>query len=95
MSEKIDWIEAQGVYVNLHVGDRTYLYRSTVAQLEQRLDPEKFVRVHRSAMVNTSRIRELRSLTHGEYAVALAGGTELKLSRSYRGAFEAWLKQPL
>ena len=91
----IDWIEAAGVYVNLHVGSKAHLYRATVGQMQERLDPRKFVRVHRSTMVNTSRIAELQPRTHGDYAVILKGGVEVSLSRGYRSQFESWLQQPL
>lgn len=91
----IDWIEAAGVYVNLHVGTKSHLYRATVGQLRERLDPRKFVRVHRSTMVNTSRIAELQPRTHGDYAVILKTGVEVSLSRGYRSEFETWLRQPL
>lgn len=91
----IDWIEAAGVYVYLHVGTKSHLYRSSVTQLCQRLDPSRFVRIHRSATVNTSRLRELRPRSHGDYTVVLKSGTELTLSRGYRINLEAWLKQPL
>jgi two-component system LytT family response regulator len=91
----IDWIEAAGVYVHLHVGPKAHLYRATVGHLEERLDPRKFVRVHRSTMVNTSRIVELQPRTHGDYAVILKCGIELSLSRGYRPGFENWLRQPL
>lgn len=73
----VDWVEAAGVYVYVHVGTKRHLYRSSVTQLVQRLDPQRFVRVHRSAAVNTSRIRELRSLSHGDYSLILKDGTEL------------------
>jgi two-component system LytT family response regulator len=91
----VDWIEACGVYVNLHVGPKTHLYRSSVAHLLLRLDPNRFVRVHRSAAVNTSRILELQPRSHGDYTVVLKDGTELIMSRGYRSQFEQWLKQPL
>lgn len=89
----IDWIEAAGVYVYLHAGAKTHLYRSSVAQLVQRLDPERFVRIHRSAVVNTSRIAELRPRTHGDYTLVLKNGEELALSRGYRPQLETWLRQ--
>ena len=92
---EVDWIEAAGVYVYLHVGAKTHLYRSSVAQLVQRLDPKGFVRIHRSAAVNTSRIRELRTRTHGDYTLVLKTGAELTLSRGYRSQLEQWLQQPL
>jgi two-component system LytT family response regulator len=91
----VDWIEASGVYVYLHVGQKTHLYRSSVAHLLQRLDPKGFVRVHRSAAVNTSRIKELQPRSHGDYTVVLKDGTELIMSRGYRPQFEFWLRQPL
>lgn len=91
----VDWIEAAGVYVYLHVGAKVHLYRSSVAQLVQRLDPKRFVRIHRSAAVNTSRIRELHARSHGDYTLVLKDGTELTLSRGYRTHLEGWLRQPL
>ncbi len=91
--DDINWIEAAGVYVYLHAGTRTHLYRSSVAQLVQRLDPDRFVRIHRSAAVNTSRIGELRSRTHGDYTLVLKSGEELTLSRGYRPQLETWLRQ--
>jgi two-component system LytT family response regulator len=93
--EHVDWIEAAGVYVYLHVGTKTHLYRSSVAQLVHRLDPKRFVRIHRSAAVNTSRIRELHARSHGDYTLVLKDGTELTLSRGYRTHLEGWLRQPL
>ncbi len=91
----VDWIEASGVYVHLHVGPKTHLYRSSVAHLLQRLDPKRFVRVHRSTAVNTDRIRELQPRSHGDYTVILKDGTELIMSRGFRSQFEQWLRQPL
>jgi two-component system, LytTR family, response regulator len=93
--DDVDWIEAAGVYVTLHIGDKAHLYRSSIAQLLQRLDPGKFVRVHRSAAVNTARIRELRPRSHGDFTVVLKNGAELTMSRGYRPQLEGWLRQPL
>jgi two-component system, LytTR family, response regulator len=93
--DDVDWIEAAGVYVYLHVGQKAHLYRSSVTQLLQRLDPRRFVRVHRSAAVNTSRIRELHARSHGDFTVIMKGGTEVLLSRAYRSSVEAWLRQPI
>jgi two-component system LytT family response regulator len=93
--DDVDWIEASGVYVNLHVGQRSHLYRSSLAHLLQRLDPQRFVRVHRSLAVNTTRIRELQPRSHGDYTVVLKDGTELVMSRGFRPQFEHWLRQPL
>jgi two-component system LytT family response regulator len=93
--EDVDWIEAAGMYVTLHAGTRTHLYRSSLAHLLQRLDPARFVRVHRSIAVNTERIRELQPRSHGDYTVVLKTGTELVMSRGFRPQFEHWLRQPL
>lgn len=83
-TEEIDWISAEGNYVNLHVKKDSYLLRETISSLEAQLDPQKFVRIHRSQIVNIDRIRELRHWSHGEYQVILHDGAELMLSRSYR-----------
>jgi two-component system LytT family response regulator len=91
----VDWIEAAGVYIYLHTGSKSHLYRSSVTQLLQRLHPLRFVRIHRSTAVNTSRIRELRPLSHGDFIVVLKDGTELTLSRAYRRHLETWLRQPI
>jgi two-component system LytT family response regulator len=91
----IDWIEAAGVYIHLHVGSKTHLYRSSVVHMLERLNPAHFVRLHRSAVVNTARICELQTRSHGDYTVVLQNGTELMMSRAYRPALETWLRQPL
>jgi two-component system LytT family response regulator len=82
--EEIDWIEAADNYVCLHVGRESHLLRGTMASIEERLDARKFLRIHRSTIVNLDRVRELAPLFHGDYAVRLRDGTELLLSRSYR-----------
>lgn len=82
--EDIDWIEAADNYVNLHAGTDTHLIRETMNALEQRLDSHRFLRIHRSTIVNADRIKELRPWFHGEYVVLLENGTELTLSRTYR-----------
>jgi len=92
---EIDWIEADGVYVNLHAGSRTYLYRSSMGSLHKRLDPKVFLRVHRSVTVNANHIRELEVRTHGDHTVTLKDGTKLPLSRTYRAQMEAWLRKSL
>ncbi|MPZ18944.1 MAG: hypothetical protein GEV06_13665 [Luteitalea sp.] len=92
---EIDWIEAAGVYVHLHVGAKTHPHRASVTQLLERLDSRLFVRIHRSAAVNPARIRELQPRTRGDYTVILADGTELMLSRGYRYGLERWLRQKL
>ena len=80
----VDWIEAAKNYVRLHVGDRTHLLRSTLTALEQRLDPERFRRINRSAVVNLDRVRELQPWFHGDAIIILQTGTRVTLSRRYR-----------
>jgi two-component system LytT family response regulator len=87
--EDIDWIEGAGVYARLHVGPKTHLLRETLTNLAEQLDPERFVRIHRSTIVNRERVSELRSYFHGEYIVLLEDGTQLKLSRTYRDSLES------
>lgn len=83
-TEEIDWIEAAANYLKLHVGPEAHLLRETMSSLEARLDPEKFLRIHRSTIVNIERIQELQPWFHGDYVVLLLDGTKLTLSRSYR-----------
>ncbi len=87
----MDWIEAADNYVRLHARGERHLVRETVRSLEGRLDPAHFARIHRSAIVNLARIRELQPTFNGEYAVLLELGTKLTLSRSYRDAVRAKL----
>ncbi|MEO8201337.1 MAG: LytTR family DNA-binding domain-containing protein [Gemmatimonadota bacterium] len=84
----VDWIEAADNYVRLHAGDKRHVVRETMKNLETRLDPGQFVRIHRSAMVNLSRVDELRALPSGDYVVRLKNGESLTLSRRYREGFE-------
>lgn len=83
-SGDVDWIEAADNYVTLHVGTDTHMLRETMTSLEARLDPQQFMRISRSTIVNLERIKELQPMFHGDYAVILRGGTRLNLSRSYR-----------
>jgi two-component system, LytTR family, response regulator len=89
--EQIDWFESAGNYVRLHVGRDRYLLRETMSGLEEKLDPAQFVRIHRSAIVNVERIREMQPTSHGEYLVMLADDTRLTLSRVYRERIEPLL----
>ncbi len=82
--DSIEWIESQGNYLALHVGSRAHLIRETLASFERRLDPDKFVRVHRRTIVAMARIREIRPLANGDSEVVLHDGRELRASRSYR-----------
>jgi len=83
---EIDWVEACGNYVSLHIGKKGWLLRETIAAMDQRLAPHGFARIHRSTLVNVERVAELRALANGEFAVLLRDGDELKLSRSFRHA---------
>lgn len=86
--EDIDWIEAAGDYVGLHVGKKNHLLRESMTGMEARLDARRFVRIHRSTIVNVERIKELRPYFHGDYIVYLKDGTELRLSRRYWNRLE-------
>ncbi|MBI1743624.1 response regulator transcription factor [Candidatus Acetothermia bacterium] len=83
-TEEIDWIEAAGNYVRLHMGREAHLLRETVSGLEAQLNPEKFARIHRSTIVNLERIKELQPWFRGDYVVFLQDNTRLTLSRNYR-----------
>ncbi|HMF57967.1 MAG TPA: LytTR family DNA-binding domain-containing protein [Pyrinomonadaceae bacterium] len=83
-TEEIDWVEAEGNYVSVHAGKKSHLIRETISNLESKLDPKKFLRIHRSSIVNISRIQELQPWFHGEYHILLLDGTQLTLSRNYR-----------
>jgi two-component system LytT family response regulator len=83
-ADDIDWLEAEGKYVRLHVGKETHLLREAISSLESRLDPKKFLRIHRSHIVNIERIQELEAWFHNEYRVLLRDGTKLMMSRSCR-----------
>jgi len=84
----VDWIEAAGNYVHLHIGARVHAVRSTLRALEARLDPRQFGRIHRSQIVNLDRVDELQPWSHGDVRIVLKDGTELTLSRTQRPAFE-------
>jgi two-component system, LytTR family, response regulator len=83
---EIDWIEADGKHAVLHAGRETHVVRHTLTRLEQRLVPHGFVRVHRSAIVNVDRIKELEPWFHGEYVVILKDGTKLTSSAAHSQA---------
>ena len=92
--DDIDWVEAAGNYVKLHVGRDTHLMRETMAGIEKMLDPSRFLRIHRSAIVNLDRVREMQPWFSGEYTVILRDGTQLRLSRVYRDRLETWMHGP-
>jgi two-component system LytT family response regulator len=92
---EIDWIEAAGNYVKLHVGNDSHLIRETMNAVEQRLSPDAFVRIHRCHIVNIEQVRELQPWFNGEYVVILRNGTKLTLSRGYREHLQERLGKPL
>ena len=92
-AEDIDWIEACGNYVTLHIGAETHLLRETLSHLESRLDPALFLRIHRSRLVNLDRIKELTPLFNGDYTVVLQSGDELTLSRTYRDRLQELIEK--
>jgi two-component system LytT family response regulator len=83
-ADEIDWIEADRDYVRLYNGPKKHLLRGTISGMERQLQGERFIRIHRSTIVNVDRIREMQPLSYGEYAVILHDGTRLTLSRSFR-----------
>jgi two-component system, LytTR family, response regulator len=82
-ADEITWIEAEGDYVRVHASGRGHLVRETMAAIESRLDAARFVRIHRSAIVNVTRVRELAALPNHDYVVVLRDGTRLRSSRRY------------
>jgi two-component system LytT family response regulator len=91
----IEWIEAAGVYVTLHVGAKEVLYRAALNDLTRKLDPMRFVRIHRSAIVNIESVSHLQPISHGEFEVVMKSGSKSRISRTYRAALEKRLGQSL
>ena len=91
-ADEVDWVESQDNYVRLHRGGEAHLLREALSSLEDRLDPSKFLRIRRSALVNVARVRELRPLLNGEYLVVLKDGTRLRSSRRYRKNLDPLLR---
>lgn len=93
--EDIDWIDADGDYVRIHVAKASHTVRETMHHLETELDPSRFVRIHRSTIVNLARVKELQPFYRGEFVAVLHDGTRLKLSRGCRDTLEARLGRRL
>ena len=93
--DEINWIEADDKYVHLHTGKITPMVRQTLSAMETQLDPQKFRRVHRSAIVNVGRIKELQPLFSGDHSILLEDGTKLTLSRNYKDKLFEFLGKPL
>ena len=94
-ASEIEWIEAAGNYVKLHVGPETHVFRETMNAIEAKLDPGLFFRIHRSHIVNIERVRELQPWFNGEYVVFLTSGARLTLSRGYREKLQDRMGRPL
>ena len=90
-ADDVEWIGAAGDYVELHVNGRSFLIRETMFSLEQRLDPAKFLRIHRSRIVQSRSIMELRSIENREFTLKLSDGSEHRSSRTYADRLELWL----
>lgn len=90
-TDEIDWIETYGNYLKVHAGRESHLIRGTMQSLEAKLDPQKFVRVHRTALVNVEKIKEIVPRSNGDQELVLQNGTQLMLSRNYRDKFFALL----
>jgi two-component system, LytTR family, response regulator len=91
LADDVEWIGAAGDYVELHVGGRSHLIRETMASLERKLDPAKFLRIQRSRIVQTSSILELRLVENREFVIKLSDGSDHRSGRTYADRLEHWL----
>lgn len=94
-TKEVDWIEGSGNYLRLHMGAQSYLLRETMTNIESKLDPARFVRTHRSTIVNIDSIKELQPWFRGDHMIVLRDGSRVALSRSHRDKFESVLGRPL
>jgi two-component system LytT family response regulator len=92
-ADEIVWIQAANYYAKLHVGGRVHLLRESMSSLESRLDPSKFIRVSRSAIVNLDRVREVQPFSRGSYVIILDDGARVRLSHSRKENLEQVLGQ--
>ena len=92
-SEEIDWVEAAANYVRIHAGHDEYLMRETMNAFENKLDSRRFMRIHRSIIVNLEKIKELQPCNNGEFIVVLRNGKELSLSRGFRDRIQTFLQR--
>jgi two-component system, LytTR family, response regulator len=88
-AEDIDWVEASGKHVRLHVGGDVHVVRGRMQDMERRLEPSTFVRIHKSVIVNVDRVTELEALSHGEYTVTLRDGKRLRSGRVFGDRLKA------
>lgn len=91
--DEIDWVDASANYVRLNVGKESYLLRETISRTAERLDPNRFIRIHRSTIVNVRKIKELIPVNSGEYVVVLRSGKELSCSRGYRAGVQRMIEK--
>ena len=94
-TKEIDWIKSDDKYVYLHFGKSSHLVRQSLSQMKTQLDPKLFVQIHRSAIVNIERIKELQPMFNGEYNILLENGAEVPLSRNYKSKLFDLLGKPL
>ena len=93
--DEIDWVEAAANYVRLNAGKESYLFRETISRISERLNPNHFIRIHRSMIVNVRKIKELIPVNSGEYIVVLKSGKELSCSRGYRANVQHMIRREL
>ena len=93
--EEIDWMSNVGNYVRLHVGRDSHYLRETMTGMEAKLDPDRFMRIHRSTIVNLDRVKEVQPWAKGEYVVIMRDGTRLIMSRRYRERLNERLNKPI
>jgi two-component system LytT family response regulator len=91
-ADDVDWIESASNYARLHAGGRAHLVRETMKALEERLDPARFVRVHRSAIVNLDRVASVAAATHGELVITMRDGATVPASRTYAERLRSFLR---
>jgi two-component system, LytTR family, response regulator len=91
--DEIDWIGAADNYLELHAGPNSYVVRETMSQLQSKLDPQKFVRIHRSTMVNVERVKEMHPMFAGDQVIILQDGTKLQVSRTHRNKLMSLLDE--
>lgn len=91
--EDVIWIEAQGDFVKVQTDGKAQLVRETLRTMEQRLDPARFLRIHRSFVVNLEHVRRVETALYGDYSVYMSDGTKLRLSRNYRGKLRALVRE--
>jgi two-component system LytT family response regulator len=92
--QDVDWIQAAENYVQLHTSAAKHLAHATVQTLQEVLDPQQFLRIHRSLIVNVRQVKELETATHGEFVFVLRSGARMQSSRTYHDAIKRWAANP-